>query len=63
MLMKILISNVHKLSEYSPAIAAGDVDGNGFDDIIVPVIHLMFPTLFLPTIKWKNCTETIYAES
>jgi len=26
---------LHKLSEYSPALAAGDVDGNGLDDIIV----------------------------
>jgi hypothetical protein len=25
----------HKLSEYSPAVAVGDVDGNGFDDMIV----------------------------
>lgn len=25
----------HKLSAYSPALAVGDVDGNGFDDIIV----------------------------
>jgi len=25
----------HKLSQYSPAIAVGDVDGNGFDDIII----------------------------
>ncbi|TSD67420.1 RNA-binding protein [Inquilinus sp. KBS0705] len=25
----------HKLSEYSPAIAVGDVDGNGFDDMVV----------------------------
>ncbi len=25
----------HKLSDYSPALAAGDVDGNGLDDIIV----------------------------
>ena len=25
----------HKLSEYSPALAVGDVDGNGLDDIIV----------------------------
>ena len=25
----------HKLSEYNPAIAAGDMDGNGFDDMIV----------------------------
>lgn len=25
----------HKLSEYTPALAVGDIDGNGFDDIIV----------------------------
>ncbi len=25
----------HKLSEYSPALAAGDIDGNGLDDIII----------------------------
>ena len=25
----------HKLSEYNPALAVGDVDGNGFDDIVV----------------------------
>jgi hypothetical protein len=25
----------HKLSEYCPALAAGDIDGNGFDDLIV----------------------------
>jgi len=25
----------HKLSEYTPALAAGDVDGNGLDDIII----------------------------
>jgi hypothetical protein len=25
----------HKLSEYAPAIAVGDIDGNGFDDMVV----------------------------
>lgn len=25
----------HKLSQYSPALAVGDVDGNGFDDIVI----------------------------
>ena len=24
----------HKLSEYGPALAAGDIDGNGLDDIV-----------------------------
>ncbi|HWK07459.1 MAG TPA: VCBS repeat-containing protein [Puia sp.] len=25
----------HKLSEYGPALAAGDIDGNGYDDLII----------------------------
>ncbi|WP_419701363.1 VCBS repeat-containing protein [Mucilaginibacter sp. NFX135] len=25
----------HKLSEYTPAVAVGDVDGNGFDDMVI----------------------------
>ena len=25
----------HKLSEYCPALAAGDIDGNGFDDMVI----------------------------
>jgi ASPIC and UnbV/FG-GAP-like repeat len=25
----------HKLSEYCPALAAGDIDGNGFDDLVI----------------------------
>ena len=25
----------HKLSQYSPAIAVGDIDGNGFDDMVI----------------------------
>ncbi|MDR0791938.1 MAG: VCBS repeat-containing protein, partial [Chitinophagaceae bacterium] len=25
----------HKLSEYTPALAAGDIDGNGYDDLII----------------------------
>lgn len=25
----------HKLSEYTPAVAVGDIDGNGFDDMVV----------------------------
>lgn len=36
----------HKLSEYSPAMAAGDVDGNGFDDIVIAGNTFNAPTLF-----------------
>lgn len=36
----------HKLSEYSPAIAAGDVDGNGFDDIVIAGNTFNPPTLY-----------------
>jgi len=36
----------HKLSEYSPALAAGDIDGNGYDDIVVAGNTFNPPTLF-----------------
>ncbi len=37
----------HKLSEYSPAIAVGDVDGNGFDDLLIGGNTLNGPQLLL----------------
>ncbi len=37
----------HKLSEYCPALAAGDVDGNGFDDIVTAGNYFNGPQLFL----------------
>ena len=37
----------HKLSEYRPALAAADVDGNGFDDIVIGGNAFSLPKLFL----------------
>lgn len=37
----------HKLSEYNPALAAGDVDGNGLEDLVVGGNTFNPPTLFL----------------
>ena len=37
----------HKLSEYNPALAAGDVDGNGFDDLVIAGNTFNPPTFFL----------------
>ncbi len=37
----------HKFSEYTPALAAGDIDGNGFDDIIMGGNSLTHAQLFL----------------
>ena len=37
----------HKLSEYRPALAAADVDGNGFDDIVIGGNSFSKPRQFL----------------
>ena len=44
----------HKLSEYCPALAAGDIDENGFDDMLIGGTTSLAPTLFLqqPTGKF-----------
>jgi hypothetical protein len=37
----------HKLSEYRPALAVADVDGNGTDDIVIAGNSFSYPKLFL----------------
>lgn len=46
----------HKLSEYNPALAVGDVDGNGFDDLIIggDSYHPAQVFLQLPNGKFKQ---------
>ncbi len=43
----------HKLSEYSPALAAGDVDGNGLDDIIIGGNSYNLAKIFLQQARWQ----------
>ena len=43
----------HKLSEYCPAVAAGDVDGNGMDDLVVGGNAIVPATLFLQQTNGK----------
>jgi enediyne biosynthesis protein E4 len=38
---------LHKFSQYGPGLAAGDIDGNGFDDIVTGGNTLREPTLLL----------------
>lgn len=37
----------HKLSQYGPGIAAGDIDGNGLDDLIIGGNNMLQPTFLL----------------
>ena len=37
----------HKLSQYGPGVAAGDIDGNGLDDLVLGGNNALQPTLLL----------------
>ena len=49
----------HKLSEYGPALASGDVDGNGLDDIIISGTGDYTPTLLLQQANGKFITKEL----
>ena len=49
----------HKLSEYGPALASGDVDGNGLDDIILSGTGDYPPIIFLQQMNGKFIKKEI----
>jgi hypothetical protein len=57
----------HKLSEYGPALAAGDIDGNGLDDLVCGASAGYSPMLFLQnsdgTFKSKELIPGAHAQS
>lgn len=53
----------HKLSEYGPALAAGDVDGNGTDDIVVGGSFGYSPELLLQDAAGRFTRKPIFADS
>ncbi|HTE25888.1 VCBS repeat-containing protein [Flavitalea sp.] len=49
----------HKLSQYGPGIAAGDIDGNGTDDMIIGGNNIIQPTLLLQQTDGKFISRTL----
>ncbi len=53
----------HKFSQYSPAIAAGDIDGNGLDDLIVGGSSLFPAQLFLQQTDGSFIQKSLYEKT
>lgn len=51
---------LHKFTEYCPALAAGDVDGNGLDDLIVGGNSFIPAQIFLQQKDGKFITKNLY---
>jgi hypothetical protein len=53
----------HKLSEYSPALAAGDVDGNGLDDLVIGGNSFVPTTIYLQQTDGKFIRKLLLDKS
>lgn len=53
----------HKLSEYKPALAAADVDGNGMDDIVVAGNAYSYAKIFLQQANGKFVKKELNSSS
>lgn len=53
----------HKLSEYGPALATGDIDGNGLDDMIIGAANGNVPTCLLQQVNGTFMTRQLYTNS
>ena len=52
----------HKFSEYGPALAAGDINGNGLDDIFIGGSFL-YDTQYFYNKKWKVYKKESYSSN
>lgn len=52
---------LHKFSQYGPGLAAGDVDGNGFDDLVIGGNTLKEPMLLLQQANGKFIQKELAA--
>jgi ASPIC/UnbV protein/VCBS repeat protein len=53
----------HKLSEYCPALAVGDIDGNGFDDLIIGGNMNNHANLFLQQANGKFLQKELFTNT
>lgn len=53
----------HKFSEYGPALAAGDLDGNGLDDLIIGGSYEHSATLFLQQPNGRFVSKDLISQS